>query len=266
MRRRELSTVKLASSATVDSLQRGLDVLRCFHPGDEILSATEIARRLTIPVQTALRIMDTLEDAGFLRHFAGTDNFSLHDECQFLGQAFLSSSTLVRKARPILQTFADRFDVHALVCVPDHLSMMVLLCISSDSLQPLQLGPGFLLPIGSSAFGHAWLWRQDGALQDEWLLRLCKEELASSGNSHITQIRKSFYDLEESGICITASDSRDGFSMMATPLVLENEATAALGCLEVSSRWTEVSSRAEIGVALRETADSIHNVLRSARF
>jgi DNA-binding IclR family transcriptional regulator len=245
-------------------LQRGLEALRCFRPGDEILSATELARRLVLPVPTALRLLVTLESAGFLRRLAESDSFSLHDECQFLGEAFLSTSALTRKARPIVQTFADRFNVHALLCLPERLGMLVLLYLPGSALKPMQLGPGFILPVGNTAFGHAWLWRQAPTIQGMWVSRLRQEE-ANGSSPQIAKVYQSFHDLEDAGICTTWNECHEGISMMATPLDLSDGSAGAVGCLAVDTRWVASPSHVELSVGLREAAESIHDVLRQVQ-
>lgn len=264
MRRRDLSAAKPSQTA-IDSLQRGLDALRCFRIGDDILSVAEIARRLAIPTQTALRLLTTLEAAGFLRRVIGGGSFSLDGECQFLGQAFLSSSALARKARPILQTFADRFDVHALLCLPERLGMMVLLYLPGNARKPMQLGAGLVLPVGTTAFGHAWLWRQPASVQGEWLSRLRQEEPNNAGNPRIAKIYQSFHDLEDGGICTTSGEWRETAWMAATPLPLEDGLSGAIGCLQTGDGRAVSAPRAELGIALREVAARTNDVLKSAR-
>jgi IclR family transcriptional regulator, positive regulator for flagellar biogenesis len=262
MRRRQPSAIKPSDATAVDSLQRGLEALRCFRPGDEMLSATEVAQRLAVPEQTALRLLITLEAARFLRRLSGGDNFSLHGECQFVGQAFLSGSALARKARPVLQNFADRFDVHVLLCLPERPNMMVLIYLHSNALKPMQLGAGFILPVADTAFGHAWLWRQGPIVQAEWLSRLRQEEPANGGNSQVAKIYQSFHDLEDGGVCITSNEWREGVSMMAMPLSLEDGSSGTIGCMQVVDRSVAVPSHAEHRIALREAAERIHDVLQ----
>lgn len=114
MRRRNLTSDAL-ETGSINSLRRGLEVLRCFGPGDQSLTAADVAWRLGIPKATALQLLATLTSAGFLRAGKRPEAFGLYAECLLLGHAFLSSSALARKARPVLQAFADRFNVHAML-------------------------------------------------------------------------------------------------------------------------------------------------------
>jgi len=97
MRRRTPLTEERSDSNAVNSLKRGLEELRFLRPGDAVLSATEIARRLSIPKDTALRLLTTLDSAGFLRRLQGGEEFSLYSESLFIAQAFLSSSALAER-------------------------------------------------------------------------------------------------------------------------------------------------------------------------
>lgn len=256
MRRRQPLADRRPDS-NVNSLQRGLEALRCFRAGDEVLSATEIARRLAIPKPTALRLLTTLDAAGFLRRLHGGEEFSLYGECLFVGQAFLSSSALARKARPVLQAFADRFNVHVLLCLPEQRGMLILLYLYGKALKPLQFGSGHVLPVGSTAIWHAWLWRQGIATQGKWLSHLRELEPAQ-----VAKVYQSFHDLENSGVCFSSGSPSKDASILATPLSLQDGSPGAIGCLQTAGPWTSRPSHLEISVALRETAEGIHDVLQ----
>ena len=68
MRRRTASALGHAAAAPdrIDSLQRGLEVLRCFGPGEGLLTVGDIAGRLALPKATARRLLDTLATHAFL--------------------------------------------------------------------------------------------------------------------------------------------------------------------------------------------------------
>ena len=257
MRRRQVLATQQSESSAVNSLQRGLEALRCFRPGDEILGAHEIARRLTIPKATTLRLLITLEGAGFLKRLKGSDEFSLYRECVLIGQAFLSSSSLARKARPVLQAVADRFHMHVLLCVPEQRGMLVLLYLRGKAQEPTQLGSGHVLPVGDSALGHAWLWTQPMAVQGEWLTSLREQK-----PSQIASVYQSFRDLENDGVCAVSGDLSAGAPLMATPLSLQASSSGAIGCFRGDGRSTTAQSQAEIKVALREAAERIGDVLQ----
>lgn len=71
----EAATVRVPGGA--QAVQRALDVLHCFHDNGPDLSASELARRLELPVSTAHRLARTLLGAGFLEQDARTSRYRL---------------------------------------------------------------------------------------------------------------------------------------------------------------------------------------------
>jgi len=255
-----------ASATAVDSLQRGLEALRCFRPGEDLLATAELASRLNLPQSTTLRLLVTLEAHGFLSRLKGTDEFSLGVECLFVGQAVLGSSLLVRRARPLLQSLAIRFGVHALLCVPERLDMLALLHTSGLTAKPISLGAGLALPVATTALGCAWLWTQQPAVQGEWFARMREGAQGTGGNAKVAKIYQAFHDIEMGGVCFSKDDWRKGVAMVATPLVLRNGSSIAIGCASADLTLEQPLFSPECCAALREAAEEIRGaVLRTLR-
>ncbi len=264
-RRSSLSLSPAAAPAAVDSLQRGLEVLRCFAPGEDTLGAAELASRLDLPRPTTLRLLVTLESHGFLRRLPATDEFSLGVECLLIGQALLGSSMLVRRARPVLQTLAGRFSLHALLCVPERLEMLALLHASGNAATPLPLGAGLSLPVPTTALGCAWLWTQQPAVQGEWLSRLREGAPAVGGSPQAAKIYQAFHEIEKGGVCFSRDGWRQGVAMVATPLVLRDGSTAAIACLASGEDSGQPAFSPACCAALREAAAEIRDAVQRAR-
>ncbi|MES2415304.1 MAG: helix-turn-helix domain-containing protein [Pseudomonadota bacterium] len=263
MRRRPDTNMKARPPATaVDSLQRGLEALRCFQPGEDMLTSAELATRLDLPRNTTLRLLLTLESHGFLRRLPGSDEFSLDVECLFLGQALLGGSLLVRKARPVLQTLANRFAVHTMLCVPERGQMLALLHAGSVAAQPLALSAGLALPVADSAPGCAWLWTQQPAVQGEWLARLRESGPGAGGSSQVARIYQSFHDIEKGGVCFSQDGWRSGVAMAATPLVMRDGSTAAIACLRTGLEAGMASFDLECSAALRAASQEIRDAIQ----
>lgn len=264
-RRTSPAATRPEPAAAVDSLQRGLEALRCFRPGEDALGAGELASRLDLPRNTTLRLLQTLEMHGFLRRVQGTDDFSLDVECLFVGQSFLGSSQLVRRSGPVLQTLADRFKVHALLCVPEREDMLVLQHAAGSSASPLALGAGLSLPVATTASGCAWLWTQQPAVQGEWLARLRERAPTAGGSSKAAKIYQAFHDIEKGGTCFSQDDWRRGVAMVATPLLMRDGSAAAIGCAISEAPPGQAAFSPECCAALREAANEIRDAMQRTR-
>ncbi len=218
-----------AAATAVDSLQRGLEALRCFGPGDDALDVAELARRLGLSKPTARRLLDTLEQHGFLLRVPGTDRFALHVACLIVGQAVLGSSVLVKAARPLLLQFAERFNVSVLACVQERNDMLVLAQAAAPGAPSGAPSAGMRLPLAGTALGHAWLWMQSAQVQADWLANLRSE--SGTGVSQAARVYRAFQELEERGVCQALDVSRRELTCFAAPVLLPDGILAVVGCM-----------------------------------
>lgn len=256
-----------APADAVDSLQRGLEVLRCFNPGDDALDAAELARRLSLSRPTTRRLLDTLEHHGFLLRAPGTDKFGLHVSCLIVGQAVLGSSVLVKAARPLLQPFAERLGVNVLACVQERSELMVLAQSTAAGAPAGAPGPGMRLPVAGSALGHAWLWKQTAQVQAAWLaqLRNTVRNVAGAGASQAAAVYRAFQELEERGVCQAPDTGRRDVTCFAAPVALPGGAVAVIGCMRTDGGGRDrarlerecAAALAQLGLALADEAGRI---------
>jgi IclR family pca regulon transcriptional regulator len=85
----------------IESLARGLDVLRAFEPRQPVLSLTDVAGRAGLARPTARRILLTLSELGYVRSEGG--GFTLTPRVLDLGVAFVQSMGLWEIARPHME-------------------------------------------------------------------------------------------------------------------------------------------------------------------
>jgi IclR family pca regulon transcriptional regulator len=85
----------------VESLARGLDVLRCFDDTHRQMSLAEVAGATGLARPTARRLLLTLAELGYVRSVDGA--FSLTPKCLTLGAAYVASLGLWDIARPHLE-------------------------------------------------------------------------------------------------------------------------------------------------------------------
>ncbi|MBV7485345.1 IclR family transcriptional regulator [Bordetella sp. BOR01] len=241
MRKRSQSTdtpIGASDGHGVDSLQRGLEILRCFQPGENALTVTEIARRLALPRTTTRRLLDTLAMQGFVFRVPDRDAFRLHVACFVLGQAVLAGSALVRKSTPVLQLLANQHDMHCLLCVRDREDMLVLVHQAGAGAANCALGAGTRLPIACTAPGHAWLWTQPAAVQGEWLARM-RASTTPSDNARAAAIYQAFHDIAQGGTCTSFGGWRPGMGFVAAPVVMLDRSGVVIVGVQLSADLRE---------------------------
>jgi DNA-binding IclR family transcriptional regulator len=141
----------------VTALARGLDVLRCFLPGDRWLAHQEIVRRTALPNATVSRLTFTLVSLGYLRHRPASGEYALSPGVLALGFSMLTNFEIGRVARPYMQALADTAQAAVSLGVRHELTMVYVAHCRSSARLALGLDVGTRLPIAVTAMGRALL-------------------------------------------------------------------------------------------------------------
>lgn len=260
-RRQPASRGTDAGVDAIDSLQRGLELLRGFRPGDDTLSIGEAAARCGLSRGTTERLLSTLAAHGFLQQMPDGERFRPDVGCLLLGRSLLGSLGALRTARPILQALADAWGVHALLAVPERGEMLCLLHCAGSGARPLTIGTGSLLPVTSTAAGRAWLWGSGPAEQGAFIARLRAQ--ADDGSRPVAALYRAFQELEEQGLCHSLGDWQRDVSAVATPLLIGTPAMV-LSCKVAGLDHDRVRLTQSIGPALLEAAANLKDALLRA--
>lgn len=147
----------------VTALARGLDLLRCFAPGDQWLGNIEIARRTGLPKATVARLAYTLCALGYLEYSAERSKYALGIGVLSLGFSMLSNLDVRRIARPAMQNLAEHAQASVSLGVRERLDMVYVENCRAQAPLALGIGVGARLPVATSSMGLAWLCGLDDA-------------------------------------------------------------------------------------------------------
>ena len=250
------SRTAAAQTAEVDSLRRGLEILRCFRSGKKFLTLADIVDQTEIPRLTAQKLLKTLVAHRFLRHLSDLDRFEPDVSCFVVGHALRASLPILRVARSRMLELAQKFDVDVFLALREGAEMMVIeYCAGRD--ETGEFGVGALIPLATTAVGRAWLWAQRPATQGEFMEGL-RNETDETDRRAITGIYRAFQDLAERGYCFALGGWMHERHTLATPLVLEGGGDVlALGCMSTGPGSKESFLRDTVAPALLETAAGI---------
>jgi DNA-binding IclR family transcriptional regulator len=141
----------------ITALSRGLDVLRCFQPGEGLLGNQEIAEKTNLPKATVSRITYTLAALGYLEFLPKWAKYQLGAPVLSLGYAFLNNFGLRSVARPHMQALADRYNSAVGLGARDRLSILYVDLVRGPGTLTLRLDTGSRLPIARSTTGYAFV-------------------------------------------------------------------------------------------------------------
>ena len=139
----------------VESLARGLDVLRCFDQSRQQMSLADVATATGLARPTARRLLLTLEELGYVRSADGA--FSLTPKCITLGTAYVASLGLWDVARPHLQALVRRTGESSSMAQLDGSDIIYVARVSVPKIIALRVDIGTLFPAPVTSQGKVLL-------------------------------------------------------------------------------------------------------------
>jgi DNA-binding IclR family transcriptional regulator len=229
----------------VTALARGLELLRCFGPGDRWLGNQELARRTGLPKPTVSRLAHTLTRLGYLRHSRAQEQYALGTAVLSLGSAALAQLDVRRVARPLMQALAEHAGVSVNLGVRDRLGMIYLDTYRSASSFAVQLEAGSRIPLATTSMGRAYLCGVPAPGRRQLLEQLRQE--AGKGWPEVKRgIDRAVNDHQRHGLC---------FSLGGDGEVLVFSASGA--AFQVGREKLE----RELGPRLRNLVDNVRSAL-----
>jgi DNA-binding IclR family transcriptional regulator len=201
----------------VDSLLRGLELLRLFDGRHRSLETPEIAAKLGLSRSTAAKLAATLQQHNFLRARTPGGGFEPHVACLALGRAVKRGLPIVEAARPRMLALSQRFGVHVTLSTRDRSHMLVVEHVVPAGQVRLGLDTGARLPLAASASGRAYLWAQPTAVRDQLLERIRQQD--SDGSFRLlSNVYAAFEELAQNGWCFMAAPMTSQTGSLATPI------------------------------------------------
>lgn len=214
----------------VNALARGLELLRCFRPGDTELGNAELARRTGMPKPTVSRLTYTLTKLGYLGFSASRGTYRLAPGVLALGYGLLSNLDVRKVARPYMDELSEYAQASVSIAGRDRLSMVYIESVRSSANVTLRLDIGSRIPLATSAAGRALLAGLPQGERDYLLdhVRLRDEKNWPRVKAGVEQALR---DYEERGFVISAGDWQKDVHAIGVPLVgADGERAMAFNC------------------------------------
>jgi DNA-binding IclR family transcriptional regulator len=140
------------------SLERGIEILRAFRPGSEVLGNGEIAERTGLPKSTISRLTQTLVAAGMLQLDSARRAYRLAPAVLSLAHAMRTGSTVLSIAAPMMRSLAERDRLNVGLAAPDRDEMVYLESIRySRRVAFRNVVSGQRVPMELTSLGRAYL-------------------------------------------------------------------------------------------------------------
>ena len=247
----------------VQSLERGLAVIKAFGADAPELRLSDVARATGLTRAAARRFLLTLVRLGYVRQ-DGT-SFSLRPRVLELGYAYLSALSLPEVAMPHMETLVADVNESSSIAVLDELDIIYVARVPTQRIMTITIAVGTRLPAYATSMGRVLLaGLEDDDLEDR-LDRIELERLTPTTVADHYALREQVDRAREAGWSMVDQELEQGVRSASVPI---RDATGAVvAAMNVSvhaSRMTMQALRREVVPKLLRTAEAIENDLRAA--
>ena len=249
------------SSDFVQSLERGLAVIRAFDSEHRELALSEVARSTGLTRAAARRFLLTLVKLGYVNFSQG--RFSLRPRVLELGYAYLSSLSLPEVALPHMEALVAEVNESCSISVLDELDIVYVARVPTRRIMSITLAVGTRLPAFVTSMGRVLL---AGLPDDELEERLERIEIVPLTPHTVKdkdELRSMLDAVRRQGYAATDQELEEGLRSLAVPLHSSSGAvTAALNVSVHASRASIASLRRDFLPRAQRTATAIEEDLR----
>lgn len=242
-----------ARSEHVQSLERGLAVLRAFTSDDPEMTISEVAERTGLTRATARRLLLTLVELGYVR--SDRRQFALTEQVRQLAKPFAASSDPWEFARPYLQALTDRTGESASIAVLDAADILYVARVQTRRLMTIAIMVGSRLPAHATSKGRVLLANLPEAELEAYLAKGSFSRHTEQTVIDADGLRSLLAQVRGDGWAIVNQQLEVGLCSVAAPIVDPNgRVSAALSVCAHAGRITPEALRSEFLPLVQETA------------
>jgi IclR family pca regulon transcriptional regulator len=253
-----------SSGEFVQSLDRGLAVIRAFDAEHPELTLSDVARATGLNRASARRFLHTLVELGYVR----TDGrlFALRPKILELGYAYLSSLSLPEVAMPHLEQLVEQVHESSSVSVLDGDEVVYVARVPTRRIMRIAIAVGTRFPAYATSMGRVLLAGQSDEWLDGYFATAPLKTITSHTISDAKRLRTELSRIRRAGYALVDQELEDGLRSIAAPIRdSDGRVVAAVNLSTHASRGSVESMRAEMLPPLLETAAAIEEDLRAAR-
>ena len=233
------------------SLARGLRVIESFENHAEGRSVLEISQFTGLSRAAIRRILITLEVLGYVER--SRQVYRLRTQVLRLGFSYLSSSSAVEAARPVLEHISELLHESSSMSMLDGGEIVYVARSAASRILAAGLSVGSRLPAYCTSMGRVLL----AALPDDKL-----EAYTAKTITRLPQLKKAILQVRKDGYAIVDEELEAGLRSIAVPVSTRgNDVVAAINVGTHTSRVDRATLTGRCLPALQEGARALRNVL-----
>jgi IclR family pca regulon transcriptional regulator len=240
----------------VQSLERGLAVIKAFGPDHPHLTLSEVARLTGLTRAAARRFLLTLVELGYM-HSDGRE-FSLRPRILELGYAYLSTLTLNEVAAPHMEELVAETRESSSIAVLDGDDIAYVVRVPTRRIMTVAIAVGSRFPAYATSMGRVLLADLEAGELEAYLERVHLDALTRRTVTDPAALRRVLIDVAHQGYSIVDQELEDGLRSVAVPIVdARGRTTAAINVSVHASRSTLDALRRTVLPRLQLAADRV---------
>ena len=202
----------------IQSLVRGVELLRCFNRQQPALSIPEITEQTRLNRTTVFRFLHTLGELNLVTYDPETRRYSLGIGVLQLGFEYLNGLPLVDRATPLLRALRDDLGESTHLGVLDGNAVVYLARVAIDRIMNAAVSVGARLPAASTSMGRVLLAHLPEDQQKDVLRTVELRPRTPQSPATVAELRGVLSRVRQQGYAITDQEYEAGVFSMAAPV------------------------------------------------
>ncbi|SDA85635.1 transcriptional regulator, IclR family [Pseudomonas sp. NFPP33] len=250
-----------SSGQFVTALARGLELMRCFTPRDNVLGNQELARMTGLPKPTVTRLTNTLMRLGCLKREMHSGKYQLDVGVLGFGYAMLSNLSIRSVAHPLMEELANHAQAAVAMAARDRLQMVYLDVVQGQGNTTMRRQIGSYLPLAQSSAGRACLAAMPES-EREFLLDHIRQREADQWPAIRKGLDRAFRDYTDYGFCLSIGEWHRDVNSVAVPLLHPQFGLLVFNCGGPSFQLSRDKLADDIGPRLINMVNNIGTAAR----
>ena len=244
----------------VQSLERGISVIRSFSVDTPRQTLSDVARNTGLTRATARRLLHTLRDLGYVR--SADRHFELTAKVLDIGYSYFASLNLSDIAQPYLEALSEDVHESCSISVLDDTSIVYVARVPTQRIMTVAIGLGSRFPAYQTSMGRVLLAELDDEQVTDIFDRSDRSRTTPNTVTTAPELLTRLAEVRQRGWALVDQELELGVRSLAAPL--RNGSGTAIAALNIGTHVgrTEESELLDVFLPrLLQTANSVSEAL-----
>ncbi len=246
----------------VQSVVKALEILESFSDREDELGVIDLCNRLGLSKNNVARLLQTLQERGYVEQNKITGNYRLGLKTFEMGQIFFKKMELLKQVRPVMESLETRCGEAVYVAIIQGSEVVYLDMVETTHSVRAISRVGWRLPAYCTAVGKAQLAFYPEAELRQLLDSLTLEQLTKNTIIDKERLRLHLVQVAEQGYAVDNEECEEGIKCVGVPVWDYTRTPVASICISgPSSRITNERIEKELVPLVQEAGIEISRKL-----